>query len=198
MAVMKWYEALRLWNSEKKKVSTTHAWIIPRKGSPEHEEVVHLMHTGEHLRRPQKKTGKVVKESIPDSAPPPDRMAKAIEQLRTVEKETKERNIRRKNEKAMAEALPKLQQWARQRNIKPETKRDYAEFFERRLRVLTGQQLRDELSRLTGQPTGKRHTPKFPTSAALREEIMRIRRARDFWESFTGSGHGGLPYSYEF
>jgi hypothetical protein len=39
------------------------------------------------------------------------------------------------------------------------------------------QQLRDELSLLTGKPTGKRHTPKFPTKALLRAEILRLRSA---------------------
>ena len=45
------------------------------------------------------------------------------------------------------------------------------------LAEMTCQQLRDELSQLTGQPTGKRHTPKFPNKALLRAEILRLRSA---------------------
>lgn len=45
------------------------------------------------------------------------------------------------------------------------------------LTKMTAQQLRDELSMLTGKPTGKRHTPKFPNKALLIAEISRIRSA---------------------
>lgn len=54
---------------------------------------------------------------------------------------------------------------------------EVAEVTSADLTKMTAQQLRDELSMLTGKPTGKRHTPKFPTKALLIEEISRIRSA---------------------
>lgn len=45
---------------------------------------------------------------------------------------------------------------------------------EKPLEEMTGQELRDRLSDLMGKPRGRKHTPKFPTKAALIAEIRRL------------------------
>ena len=42
------------------------------------------------------------------------------------------------------------------------------------LEEMSGQELRDRLADLTGKPHGRKTTPKFPTKAALMEEILRL------------------------
>lgn len=43
---MRWVEALKLWNEHKKSVSGSHVWCVPRKGTPEHAEVLRHMKGG--------------------------------------------------------------------------------------------------------------------------------------------------------
>lgn len=37
---MKYHEALKTWNAHKKTVNPAHGWFVPRKGTPEHTEVL--------------------------------------------------------------------------------------------------------------------------------------------------------------
>ena len=37
---MKWHEALKQWNAHKKSINPAHVFALPRKGTPEHAEVV--------------------------------------------------------------------------------------------------------------------------------------------------------------
>ncbi len=48
------------------------------------------------------------------------------------------------------------------------------EAVEQTLEEMTNQELRDRLADLTGKPRGRKTTPKFPTKAALIEEIKRL------------------------
>lgn len=80
----KWITALKEWNGAK-----GGPWCVPRKGSPEYDEVRGIMDGKETpVRKAQREQGNV------------DRMAKAMQQLRGVEAETKERNVKRKEEAA--------------------------------------------------------------------------------------------------
>jgi hypothetical protein len=78
----KWITALKQWNGEK-----GGPWCVPRKGSPEYDEVRAIMDGKETpARKAQREKGNV------------DRMAKALQQLRGIEAETKERNVQRAKE----------------------------------------------------------------------------------------------------
>jgi hypothetical protein len=78
----KWITALKQWNGEK-----GGPWCVPRKGSPEYDAVRGIMDGRETpARKAQREKGNE------------DRMAKALQQLRGVEAETKERNVKRKAE----------------------------------------------------------------------------------------------------
>lgn len=40
---MKWHEALKHWNESKKKIDASHVWAIPRRGTPEHADVLEII-----------------------------------------------------------------------------------------------------------------------------------------------------------
>lgn len=40
---MKWFEAVKKWNEQKRTVNTAHVWAMPRKGTAEHAEVSAIM-----------------------------------------------------------------------------------------------------------------------------------------------------------
>jgi hypothetical protein len=112
----KWITALKQWNGEK-----GGPWCVPRKGSPEYDAVRGIMDGRETpVRKAEREKGNV------------DRMAKALQQLRGVEAETRERNEERRiaaeerrramakskqmNEERMSKAMKQL------RGVEAETK----------------------------------------------------------------------------
>lgn len=93
---MRWVEALRIWNAK-----SGGTWCIPRKGSPEYDAVKKIMGpTKKEMTKAAVKVAKAVKEAAPKADTRPyakaPGVASAIEKLRQVERETKERNRARK------------------------------------------------------------------------------------------------------
>jgi hypothetical protein len=73
---MRWTEALKIYNRTKKDVNPSHVWVVPRKGTPEHKDVMNIIINA----RPA---------SV--AARNEERRVRALEQLRGVEAAAKAR-----------------------------------------------------------------------------------------------------------
>jgi len=77
---MKWIEALKFWNNERQHTDAGHMWCVPRKGTPEHAEVIAIM-----------KRNKPAAVAARNK----ERAEKSLEQLRQHESKIKGHNLSR-------------------------------------------------------------------------------------------------------
>jgi len=94
---MQWIQALKQWNGQSTQLKVAHkdVWAVPRKNTEPYKEVK-------------------------DMTKPDYKMKKAISQLRQVEEETKQRNIKRQEEAEKQKAIKEIEEYNK---TKPKQKR---------------------------------------------------------------------------
>ena len=69
--VLKWHEALKQWNAHKKSINPAHVFALPRKGTPEHAEVVAIQKPVKKSLAELRAEHAAKKAAEPEEAEPP-------------------------------------------------------------------------------------------------------------------------------